>query len=234
MSERILTKEVKRLIVTVLAALALSTAIVVSSKSANAATRDIAKSGAWTAYAGTTNDKNIPLCGMFVEGGGKSLHIKYAQGWKFFNVVGWKKGWSIPDNTKLSVTLGFDKGTFGEATATGWRSPQEIRNDLGDYIAFQIGGDMMIEFLSEFQAANKMWLRFDSGTETPWIADMTGSREIGGVFARCVKALLPSGSQPYGKQPETSQPYSTQPHGPFLQASLFAISLAHISASTCC
>jgi len=205
--------QTKRLIVTVLAALALSTAIVASSKSASAATRQIAKSGAWSAYAGTSNT-NTPLCGMLIEGGGKSLHVKYAQGWNFINIVSWKKGWSIPNDTKMSVTLGFDKVEFGDATATGYRSPPEMRADLGDYISFQVGADLIDGFLEGFQSSNKMWLRFNSGTETMWLADMTGSREIGSVFARCMKALLlPSGTQPYGKQPETSQPYApTQPH----------------------
>jgi hypothetical protein len=195
----------KNLVRTLMMATALSAGL---AGQAFADTKDIAKSGAWTAYAGTS-DTGKPMCGMAIKGSDKTLHIKWGQGWPDYGIFAWKQGWRTPEGAKLSVSLGFDKKPLGDATATGFQTKAEHRAYLGDYIQFSVGPEKIDEFMSEFAEADKMWLRFNSGNETPWFADMKGSRSIAAAFSKCVKALSVEPTQPYGKQPEAgTQPFN--------------------------
>jgi hypothetical protein len=73
-------------------------------------------------------------------------------------------------------------------------------------VEFTLKGDLIGDFLHEFGEANRMWVRFDAGTEQPWVADMVGSRKAAAMFKNCV-ASLPQPTQPFAQQP--SQPYSS-------------------------
>ena len=184
------------------AALALSTAIAAGGRQAMAT--DIYRSGSWTVYTTTAND-GVSMCGMRIGEPVKSVHIKWVGGQTGLQIHVFKHGWRIPEGQKVRVEIGFDREQAGAAWARGGMLGG--RASVIGTIAFGIK-DMaeVLEFLNDFGAANKMWLRFPHGTETAWSADMTGSRDASLMFLKCVGNLkVPT--QPHGREPETSQPF---------------------------
>ena len=148
---------------------------------------------------------------MFVTSrdGSRQVHLKWFQGLDYITMQVFKQSWRIPEGTEARIELAFDGEHFsgGQSTAfkaaTGW-----------SYLAINIKTpDLIKSFLKEFQGANKMTLSFPDGSETPWDAEMDGSRRISGVWMDCVARINKPTTQPHGKQPETSQPHApTQPH----------------------
>jgi len=188
----------KRLLVVIAAALALTTAIAVSSKTAKAEARDYARSGMWTNYAGRTDATNSPVCGMYTRNSehNMSLHIKLING-KIW-VAAFKSSWRFKEETPVKVDIAFDGTDWGDATARGYMYGQS------GVVAFSVRDDSVASFLREVSEANKMMLRFPEGNETAWHANMEGSRAA-------INSLKDCGSR-IGADTAPSQPYKpTQP-----------------------
>jgi hypothetical protein len=201
-------EQTRRLVTVAVTALALSAAIAVSGKNAEAG--DYARSGYWTNYYEPKSTSGQAVCGMRTgTASNMSIHVKWFAGVKGIAIQTFKGNWRIPKGQKVKVNVGFDKTQVGTATATG---------DMIYGNTFQMGMlsftidtsfDDIKEFLSEFMAANKMWVEFPEGSEKPWFIDMTGSRDAANAFFKCIQAV-PVPTQPYGS-PEVSQPYGKQP-----------------------
>lgn len=190
-----------------LAVLALSTVIAVSGKPVMAETRNLAKSGAWSAYIAKTKPEGTMACGMGVYGPTQSVQIKWFEGVGAITVQVFKDGWRIPEGTNATVELGFDDTSFGSGNAVGFKAVNGM-----SYLAFNLEGyDLIKPFIREFKEADKMWLKFPEGNEKPWNVDMAGSRKMADVFMGCISELEKAKpTQPYGKQPETSQPFDLE------------------------
>jgi hypothetical protein len=138
-----------------------------------------------------------------------SIMIKYILGNENLTVHVFKIGWRFPaEPVDFSISLGFDRDSFGQTIARGGMIPK-----AGPMIEFKIANKATENFLNQFAEAEWMWIRFDEGTEKPWPAKMYGSRNAATMFRKCVINLIESRStQPYGKPPATS-PQATQPYG---------------------
>ena len=168
----------------------------------------LARSGAWDAFY-TKADSGQYMCGMSVYNKDitQSVQVKWFQGLKAPTLQVMKQSWRIPVGTKINVVIGFDKDEYGGGVATSFIVGSNGTNGL----AVMLAETSAASFIEQFQAADKMWIKFPDGNEKPWIADMTGSRIVGNAFLRCVNELNRDYTQPYGKQPDTS---GTQPYKP--------------------
>jgi len=170
---------------------------------ASADTKTYYRSGAWENYGGTTSDGQ-PICGMSISKPDVSmaLHVKWING--SVGVQAFKETWHIPEGTQVPIELGFDKNLWGRTIATG--SAAGGREYRWGTVTFGIVDASVNNFLEEFAHADKLWLRFTNGNETPWVADMVGSRNSVNSFKMCIGEMI--------KRNGTTQPYSssTQPY----------------------
>jgi hypothetical protein len=173
------------------------------------------RSGFWTVFDTKGDGRlNKPLCGMktVYADVNASIMIKYILGEKTLTVHIFKAGWHFPTDqpVKFPITLGFDSDTFGQVIAGGMSPP-----NVSPMIEFDIATNSISNFLKAFGDAQLLWIRFDEGTEKPWPAKMSGSRNAARLFAGCISNLIEANStQPYGNS--STQPYgnsSTQPYG---------------------
>jgi hypothetical protein len=134
----------------------------------------------------------------------QTVMVKWFQGLKTPSIQVMKKSWQIPVGTKINITVGFDKDEYGSGIGTSFVVGSTGTNGVAVTLAETSAAD----FIEQFQAADKMWIKFPDGNETPWIADMTGSRIVGNAFLRCVNELNRNYTQPYGNPPSSgTQPY---------------------------
>jgi hypothetical protein len=198
----------------------LATALLIGSAviaPAHAGVKTYYRSGAWENYAGTNNEGGW-TCGMSVANRdwSQSVHIKYFLSSGHFEVQIFKMSWRIPNGTDIPITLGFDRGTWGTINkATG--STHTGDGSTWGMINFYIADESVIDFLENVAHADKMWLKFLDGNETPWVADMRGSRNsvnsLQACVAKAIRAAATPPSQPYSGGGNT-QPFAAEPPPP--------------------
>lgn len=160
------------------------------------------QSGAWTAYKGLSNT-GTPTCGIRASGHGMDIHLKYqpdADG--DIAVQMFKNTWSFASDIEVPLSVGFDKNVMLTATAH-----TKSGDSAGSFVEFGISGDRVADFLHEFGEADRMWIRFETGNEEPWEANMAGSRNAAAMFAGCI-ASLPKATVPFG--PQATVPFGDQ------------------------
>jgi hypothetical protein len=194
----------------------IKTAIVAATLLLTAATAQAGevRSGYWTVFDTKGGGKLKPLCGMktVYADVNASIMVKYILGNDDLTIHIFKAGWRFPTDQPISfpITLGFDQEAWGQATALGFKPP-----DASPMIEFSVPNKSIASFIKAFGDAQLLWIRFDEGTEKPWPAKMSGSRNAARLFAGCVSNLIEANStQPYGNS--STQPYgnsSTQPYG---------------------
>ncbi len=171
------------------------------------------RSGFWTVFDSDGQGKFKPLCGMKTEYADvqASIMVKYILGSDNFTIHIFKQGWRFPTDQPVNfpITLGFDQEAWGQAKADGITQPS-----AGPMIEFYVPNKSISRFLKSFGDAQLLWIRFDEGSEKPWTAKMSGSRNAARLFGNCVVNLINANStQPYGES--STQPYgknSTQPY----------------------
>jgi hypothetical protein len=180
-------------------------ALLLAATSANAL--DLKVSGYWKAFLSGT--KETPICGMSSSlGDGKgSLMIKYIHGQNHLTGHIIKPSWRFPaDGVAVPLTIGVDRTPILSGPALGYRNPNGLQ-----ILEFYIKPENVSvdQFLLDFAKAARFWVRFDEGTEQPWVLDMTGSAEVASVFRNCTLRLIDDAkgaTQPYGT-PQATQPY---------------------------
>lgn len=165
------------------------------------------RSGAWTTFGGLST-KGVPTCGMSVSGRDRNFYIKYQSSIDstaiYFQM--YRNTWHFGEGNDVPMKLGFDNGEpMLSGSAVTYGTP-----DGRGYVEFHIEGKLIGDFLHEFGEANKMWIRFDSGTEDGWVADMAGSRKAMQMFLGCI-SKMEKPTQPFGES--KAQPAPTQPFG---------------------
>jgi hypothetical protein len=196
----------KRLLLASTFALALSSA-------ATAEVKTYYRSGMWNNFAGVDNQNEF-VCGMDItnRNATQSVHIKWAASTGKFFVQIFKTGWRIPQGTKIPVEIGFDGGYWGNVENAYGTTYHSGTYSWGG-IVFGIKSDSVTDFFDNVAAANKMWLRFPNGNETPWSANMEGSRNSVSALKMCIQKVAAQKTQPYSNN--NSQPYSSQPTQPY-------------------
>ncbi len=186
-------------------------------------------SGYWRAFRNMVGGK--PICGMSsTRNDGASFMIKYFSGDTYLTGHVMKASWRFPeDGSKIDIplTIGVDRNAILNGNAIGY--VQHVTGNDGrryplQTLEFYITPQKtsIDQFLIDFAAAKQFWLRFDEGSERPWVLDMTGSAKVALTFRTCALELIrvskggtaptqPYGgaTQPYGK-PQATQPYRNQ------------------------
>jgi hypothetical protein len=180
--------------------------------------------GYWTTFYTTTHEGD-PMCVMKSNYKYRdsnqpdgSLMVKYVKDSRTFLVHAFKWSWRIPNGVQIPIYMTFDNSRPFTATATG------VAAKGLNYVAFAIAPEFSKDFLDLFAAANNMTLGFTEGSEPPWTANMSGSRESVSLFARCITAITGAGAssstQPHGNGPTqpygggATQPFSSAPSSP--------------------
>jgi len=200
----------------------LASSFVMPSNKANA--EDLKVRGNWKAYR-TTSSTGKTLCGMTtVDNSTDSFYLKYGSGDAQFVGQIVKYSWHFPPYNKaikIPLTIGVDRNPIISGNAVGYAEPFSTggRTYQMPIVEFHLGFDKVNGFLDDISLASKMWLRFDQGSEKPWVLDMEGSAVVAIVFKGCASDLMklsnatPPATQPYdhAAPAQPSQP-STQPY----------------------
>jgi hypothetical protein len=206
-------------------------AMVLMATTANA--EDLKVSGNWKAFRETVDGR--PVCGMSSEVSretGGNFYLKYYYGDHYLTGQVIKSSWQFPDvNNAIDIplTVGVDRNPILSGKAIGytqsikWHDGKTYQMPTLEFV-IQPEKTNIDGFLNDLSLANKFWLRFDEGSEKPWVLDMTGSAAVAMVFRACTLELLriskagdPPATQPYG-QSQPTQPYGrgaapSQPYG---------------------
>jgi hypothetical protein len=196
---------------------------------------DLKISGNWKAFRETIGGK--PVCGMSsrLDGNsGSNFYLKYYYGNHHITGQVIKNSWQFPpvdgsDPIQIPLTVGVDGNPLLTGNAIGFT--QSVKwTDGKTYqlptLEFYITPEKtrIDQLLDDLSLANKLWLRFDEGSEKPWVLDMTGSAAVAMVFRSCTLELIrisnagsPPATQPYAQskpvQPYGSNAAPTQPYG---------------------
>ena len=171
------------------AVIAVATALAMA-QPAGAQTATIAESGAWRAFAGTTQD-GTRTCGMDVHSTDDRRFLLQAYGgntWITVRAVSMR--WHIPDGTRIPVIIRIGRATW-EATARG----------SGMEAQWRIDGSTIATWETAFRLGSVMEIFFVEGNEPPWRISLRGSNVITSVFSRCLTTLLAPPTQPFASPP---------------------------------
>ncbi len=142
-----------------------------------------ARISGWEAYGGTANDGQ-QVCGISTRGGGRWIGIKYYQGDSALTVQLSKTSWRVPNGLHTKVTMQFDEESPWTATATG-----SISNGTA-FLEFDIPRRAIGQFLGEFKAGDKMFVRFPNEPKIDdWVVDLEGTTAIAEKLVDCIQAL---------------------------------------------
>jgi hypothetical protein len=170
---------------------------------ARAEVRTISQYGAWTTIAGTVNDGTW-MCGVKVTGPDKVFIVKWFKKDDSLVIHLHKDSWRIPAGTRLHMTVQFDQDVPWEGIGTA-------HPNGGGLVELDI--DTPQRFLTRLAQANSMVVSFPDGTETPWIAKMSGSQVAVLRMLSCMRDSTQFATQPYGRQPPVAP--ATPPTQPF-------------------
>lgn len=168
-------------------------------------TRELGRSGAWTAYAGLT-DEGVPVCGMDVRGSeDRVLHVKWFLEDEKLTMQAMKASWSIPADTEVRLVLDVDG-------RVSWTVPSALGS--GRIVEWTVTTETFDEFVTAFRAGRTLTLRFPGGDEAPWVVSLRGSMATFDIFAACVvetEAANQAATPPARNQRKDTGP--TQPFG---------------------
>ena len=144
--------------------------------------------GYWSAYHVAHNGAGKPMCvvsGLWTFAGGVKgrLTMKYSNENGLFMHFS-KDSWSFEPGRSVPLAISFDTG-YREGTGISAISPADWR----PIIESGIPADVPPGFLEDFANAKVMTITFKEGNETPWRADMTGSRDAVKALGWCMAKI---------------------------------------------
>src|SRR5579872_6138525 len=92
--------------------------LAVSAGRGTADTHVLARTGAWQAFGGTTEDGQ-PVCGISSSGAGKYFGLKYFAGDNTLTIQLGNNAWTLKNKIKVKVRMQFDNNSPWNATGTG-------------------------------------------------------------------------------------------------------------------
>lgn len=166
-------------------------------------TETIARAAGWSVYR-TLPNITPGRCGVDVAHAATERYfsVNAFQGERRLLIRATKRSWSIPENTRIPVSLRVDQRTNWTASGLG----------SGTEIWWYFSGDSIVPFLDEFQAGLSMVVAFPGGNEPPWHFSLQGTAAMLGALVRCMAELAqrtaPSGpTQPFGRPSAPTQPF---------------------------
>jgi hypothetical protein len=167
------------------------------------------RAGVWDAFSGR-NDKGGAVCGVGntnpVDNRRLSLRFDIGGTDTVFAVS--KPGWSIPENTRVTVVMQVGLNTPITEQATGHGQTIDWTEDPGAMQAFD----------RQFRDSASMTLTFPDGNEPPWTISLAGSSAISDTFGRCIRDLTQqvaaAQQNGVGGPPQAAAPAPTQPFAP--------------------
>jgi hypothetical protein len=165
--------------------------------------------GYWSVLSGLADDGK-PACGVVTSfpaiGATQVFTLKWHDGQNIFLQL-FKQNWKVPANYPVDVSIQFD-------SLTPWTAKFLGRGEDGDGIEVMMPSDKLERFATEMRFARTMIVRFPTGTEPPWVANMTGSNQAERAMGQCIMASRPA-TLPYVPQPPVaSQPFVAPPASP--------------------
>lgn len=158
------------------------------------------RAGPWEAYF-TVNEDGIALCGVSQFSEPYGFMLKYSLGEAYVHLS--KTGWSVPASARMTLSFLVD----GREVWTGWFKGTEMPKLIEGTFPRP---DDAIRFIRTFAWGRRMVIRFNEGTEAPWIADLTGTLRVSRAFLGCAlqlddrrkptqphRSLPPAPSQPF-------------------------------------
>ena len=146
-------------------------------------TQVIARSGAWQAFGGTTNNGR-PVCGMSSSGNGKYFGLKFFSGEETLTVQLGNDKWKVKDKTKVKIQMRFDNESPWNATAIGMHFSD---GDAG--LEFDISRKQLDVFIREFRNSNQISIRFPDEDVSDWHGSLAGTDSVANGFMRCVRDM---------------------------------------------
>lgn len=159
---------------------ALTLAVLGISAAAFAETKNLARSGSWAAFGGTTT-KGLGVCGVSGSPGDRYFGLKQFAGYDTFTVQ--LQVPNITDGDKVGMSLQFDANKVWTATATGFHFED---GDAG--LEFTINRSEANRFAYEFESASQLRIRFDSDLPQ-WVMGLQGTMAVSSAFRGCIRNL---------------------------------------------
>jgi hypothetical protein len=165
-----------------------ASALLISTATAYASTQVTGRFDAWTTYAGTATDGR-PICGASVQGNDRSFSIKYQD--KSFFVHLKKRGWDIPEGTRITFTMQIDQAPIWRLNGKGHQSggSSYIEFDFDSNETAPSGEKTIVEFTNLIMNGLNVAFEFPNGSEPDWTASLRGSTPAMHAFGVCMKVL---------------------------------------------
>jgi hypothetical protein len=183
---------------------------------ARAQTTTLHASGAWETYLART-ESGQPMCAITTRyRDGRSIYLKWFANDTHLTVQVFRAGWSIPPGATARLILRFDRGTPWSVQTASLRTRAAM-------VEFTINPDAVRAFTRDFTVSRSMVLEFASGSEAPWLVDLTGNSPALDKLVQCIETVAGPGNprQPYAylhgiAPPEsaTTQPFDPRPVPP--------------------
>lgn len=158
-------------------------ALVVFCVGADAGVFNIDHEGAWTAFAGAT-DNGQRVCGISTSGTGKYFGLKYFNGDRTLTIQLGSKDWSIRDGGRQRVSLTMGDHTPWTATANGFHFAD---GDAG--LQFEVEADQLGQFMNEFGTSDELYVRFPNSDVSDWRGSLSGGQAISRSLLRCIREM---------------------------------------------
>ena len=160
-----------------------ATVIALAEPPAEADTQTLARSGAWSAFGGTTSGGR-PVCGVSSSGQGRYFGLKFYKGDETLTIQLGSSAWKINDKAKQHVTMRIDDNSRWTATATGMHF-----NDGDAGLEFEINRKELGRFIQEFRAGSEIILTFPDSNASDWRGSLSGTDTISATFNRCINDM---------------------------------------------
>jgi hypothetical protein len=147
---------------------------------ANADTKVTAKAGGWSAFGGTTANKNRPVCGMSTSPKDKYFGLKHFSGDDTFTIQIGAKEWTITNRSKYAVVMQFDGNPVWNANGTGMHF-----NDGDPGLEYTVRKSELAKFIKEFGNSKRLQIQFKQGGMASWVLDLTGVKSVRDSFEAC-------------------------------------------------
>ena len=146
-------------------------------------THVLARTGAWQAFGGTTEDGQ-PVCGMSSSGGGKYFGLKYYSGDNTLTIQLGNDSWTLKNKIKVKVRMQFDNNSPWNATGVGMHFSD---GDAG--LQFEINRKQLDGFMREFSNADHISISFPDQDVSDWHGSLEGSDTISRHFSDCMQKM---------------------------------------------
>lgn len=149
----------------------------------------IASRGAWTAYAGLS-DQGQKLCTVSAQGGGRWFGMKYFAGDDKLTIHLMNNVWTGRSGLNVPLTAEFDGNGKWRVTAESFRM---ANGQLA--LEFNVPLRSIEQWLREFAGSQRLIVRFpDHRDVTDWSVSLDGSDEIASPLLTCIAATANSGA----------------------------------------